>query len=286
MTEEVNTRLSYSSGTLLKNCSMKYYHYKVAGVAKDPDSEDNSDAFNIGKAFHWVLEENNHTEDNLVDLLEKAVKNFNVEDSMGMLHAMLLRYLKLHKKSGLVVKKCELGLQNDIFEGYIDAIMTEEDGTWWVVDLKTARIAAETTFARLKTDTQLNLYCSFADDIALLLGLDRGKFGGARYRVTTKSVLKKKANESYFDHVMRTAKNIKSYDIIIPVSEMNPEQAYKDHELLHSRSMDLRHDVLKPEKNLSYCDSFFKPCEYWSRCHGDTFTNCKGALQMITENVE
>jgi hypothetical protein len=278
--------LSYSSLTLLKNCSMKYYNYKVAQVAKDPDSEDNMEAFNVGKAFHWILEESKHTEENLDKLLEQAIKAFEVEDHKSMLHAMVLRYVKLHQKSGLQLIKCELGLETDIFIGFVDAIMLDPNtNKWYIVDLKTAKILPKTTFARLKTDTQLNLYSYFKDDIALLLGLDRSNFGGARYRVVTKSSLTQKATESYHAHVIRTAKNIKAYDIIIPASQLDPKGAFQEFKKAHTKSMKLRKGTLKPEKNLSYCDSFFRPCEYWSQCHKDTFTKCKDELEVITENV-
>jgi hypothetical protein len=285
-TETVENKLSYSSATLLKNCSQKYYYYKVAGLSKDDDAEVNEEAFNIGKCFHWVLEETRHTDDLLVERLVTGCKTYEVEAHQGMIHAMLLRYLRCHQTSGLKVRSLELGISNDIFVGYIDAIMVDPiTDKWWIVDLKTAARASEITFARLATDTQLNLYASFADDIALLLGLDRGNFAGTRYRVTTKSKLKRKATESYDEHVIRTAKNVQSYDVIIPVDVMNPSKAYEDHERLYNKSMDLRIGVAKPERNLSYCDSFFKPCEYWSQCHGATFSKCKGSLEMITENV-
>lgn len=280
----VDTRLSYSSSTLLKNCSQKYYYYKILGVPKDADSTQSDTAFNCGKAFHYVLEENGHTEDRLDELLDIAVKSFEVEEHRGMLHAMILRYLQVHLKSGLEVVYCELGLNNPIFIGFIDAIMKDAEGGWWIVDLKTAARISEIKLASLASDTQLNLYSSFAKEVAIQLELDPKKFRGARYRVTTKTKLIKKASESYGDYVLRNAKNVKSYDIIIPVEKMDPKGTYAEHKRLHAKTLKMRKGTVKPEKNLSWCDSYFRSCEYWSQCHGSTFTESKETINMLTSN--
>lgn len=280
-----DTRLSYSSATLLKNCSQKYYYHKVSMPGRDIDADVNYDAFNVGKAFHWVMEENMHTDEDLDELVTAACSTFEVETSQSMIHAMLLRYLQCHKASGLTAVYCELGLDTKDFIGFIDVILKDEaTGDWWLGDLKTAKIVAATTFARLKKDVQLNLYASFAPWIADELGLDLKKFRGCRYRVTSKSVLKRKISESYYEHVRRTAKNVKSYDIIIPIEEMQPNETFKEHKRLHAQTMKMREGKVKPSKNLSYCDSFFKPCEFWSQCYGKTFTEMKDELEVVTSS--
>lgn len=278
--------LSYSSATLLKNCPQKYYYYKVAQVAKDSDYEQNEEAFNVGKAFHYVMEMNGHTENDLDSWLDKACRSFGVEDKKGMLNAMLLRYLQVHKKSGLSVVECEFELKTDDFIGYIDAIMKDDNGLWWIVDLKTASRYSPITQARLTKDVQLNLYSYFAPKIAEYYELDPKKFAGARYRVTTKSDLTKKVTESYADHVRRTAKNVKSYDIVIPIELMNPEEFMQEHEDLKFKADMMRKGLEEPTKNRSYCDSFFRPCEYWSQCHGKTYSESQELLEIIaSDNV-
>lgn len=279
-------KLSYSSATLLKNCSQKYYLYKVAKVPKDPDAAEDNEAFNVGKAFHYILEESNHTENRLGELLAEAVKSFEVEEHAAMIHAMLLRYLRLHQNSKLKVVKCELAVMNDIFEGFIDAVMSEDSGAWWIVDLKTARTLADTTIARINHDTQLNLYSYFYKEIGEALGLDPEKFAGARYRVTTKSSLTQKAKEDYNAFVLRTAANIKSYDIIIPKEKMVMEDTYRNHVKLYYRAQNLFNGGEAPEKNMSYCDSFFRPCEYFSQCFGKTFTESKASAQVVIEGKD
>lgn len=275
-----DTRLSYSSATLLKNCQQKYYFHKIAGTAKDPDYEENEAAFNLGKAFHWVLESNNHTQDRLGVLIDQAAKEFNVEEDKALLHGMLLRYLKLHLKSGLVVVHCEMEISNEKFVGYIDAIMKESNGGWWLVDLKTASRYSEITTAKLPKDVQLNLYSAFAKEAAIQFKLDARKFRGARYRVTTKSTARQKASEKYHEYVIRLANTVKSYDIAIPKKLMNPKETLQEHLEWHKFSMAMREGKVKPYKNLSYCDSYFRPCEFWSQCHGATYTECKSLLSV------
>lgn len=277
-------QLSYSSANLLKNCSQKYYWYKVKQVERDPDSEDNQDAFNVGKAFHHVLEMNMHTNERLTELLDEAVETFEVPEHKPMLHAMLMRYLQVHMKSNLKAVHCELGLQNPEFIGYIDVILADDEGNWWICDLKTARRFAETTLARLKLDVQLNLYTSFAEIIAEQLELDVHKFQGCRYRVTTKSSIKRRKTESYKDFVIRCAESIKSYDVIIPIEEMAPAMTMFEHEQLQKHALALHRGEAEPKKNMSYCDSFFRPCEYFSQCYGKTFTELKGDLEVITSD--
>jgi len=283
---EADTRLSYSSASLLTQCSMKYWHRKVNNTPVDSDIEQDTEAFRIGKAFHDVLERTMHTSSGLETALAIAVKQHEVEYFEGMIHAMLLRYLQVHGKSGLTAVKCELGLSNDQFIGFIDVILKDDEGNWWIADLKTASRVTDTTFARLPRDRQLNLYASFAHEVAGVLDLDIEKFKGCRYRVTTKSNLKKKASESYEAHVKRTAKNVKSYDVIIPIEVMNPSEFYKVHMVQHEVTMKLRAGEIAPSKNFGACESYFKPCEYWSQCMGCTFSEGKAKAQMLTtDNV-
>jgi hypothetical protein len=279
-----STQLSYSSATLLKNCQQKYYYHKVdTTVEKDPDYENNETAFNVGKAFHEVMELNNHTEEDLEGLLDQACIDYDVEDHKAMLHAMLLRYLQVHKKSGLTAHTCEFTLSNEHFIGFIDIILVDEEGNWWIGDLKTAARYSEITTARLPMDTQLNLYTSFYKQIAGVLELDVKKFKGSRYRVTTKYKLKRKLKEGYYDFVKRLAKGIKSYDIAIPLEEMDPDGFYADHMELHKLSMEFRSGKAIPKRNRSYCDSYFRPCEFWSQCHAKTYSE-SGKLEVFKSN--
>ena len=135
---EVN-RLSYSSGTLLNNCETKYVHYKVKKTPIDIDADDSTEAFNIGKAFHGVLEDTLHeiTEDT-TKLVEAACKKYDCEGKEALVEAMCRKYYQLNELTALQAIHCEYEIKTDVFIGYIDVVMTDKMGNWWIVDLKTA----------------------------------------------------------------------------------------------------------------------------------------------------
>lgn len=275
---EVDTSLSYSSATLLKNCETKYCHHKVWDTAGDSDFEDNYEAFNIGKAFHYVLENNGHTKDNLNTLLGQACEAYKVQHQKAHINAMILKYLQVHRQVGLKAVKCELEIREPkVFLGFIDVILTDEAGGWWIGDLKTAKYFTDITLKGLHLDTQLNTYAYFYQDVAECEGLDPTKFLGARYRVTTKPQIKRKKSESYNDFVRRCAEGIRSLDIEIPLHTMAPGQAWAEHMDLYKRSLELRKGA-EPTKNMTYCGQYFKPCKFWSQCHDHLFTGDNGVI--------
>lgn len=294
MFERGDTRLSYSSARLLQGCEQRYWHYKVSKTQQDSDVEDNTKAFAIGSSFHKVLEDNKHEEllniepaernDLIVRELEKCVQTEGLDEKdMALTHAMLIKYLRLRKKQGFKTLACEYSIPSKLVIGFIDLIEEDPNGGWWISDMKTAKTFWSTLVARLPQDRQINLYSHFAMDVARDLKLDLTKFKGCRYLVTTKSAAKKKANESYMDFVARMANGlIKSYAIEIPVSKLNPAAVYNEHVELHKRSMQLREGEA-PTKNFGYCENYFKPCPYWSQCHGDEFTNLKEGLNVEVE---
>lgn len=273
--------LSYSSAALLKNCSQKYYWYKVKQVARDADSDQDTTALDVGSAFHYVLEHSGHTDKDIGKHLTVACKEYNCEDQKALINAMVLKYLKAHKKSGLSVVQCEFEISDEVFLGYVDVVLSDEQGFWWIADLKTASRFSDITAAALHNNVQLNLYAHYSAEIAKHLKLDPDKFQGTRYRVTTKSKLKRKVTESHVDLVRRIYHAIESYDVAVPVALMNPQETFDNHMRLYHQALKLKSGEIKPSKNLSYCDSFFKPCEYFSQCHGYTFSELKDRLEVI-----
>lgn len=281
-----DTRLSYSSASLLRGCEQRYYYYKVAKIDIDEDQSKDTAAFNIGKAFHHILEMSKHEKpEKIGPLLEECVKLFNIEENeVGLVHAMVLKYLRLRAKQNMRCIACEYVIKDPVIVGFIDLIEEDMDtGLWYISDLKTAKTFYATTTARLPQDRQLNLYSYFAAQIAEEFNLDLAKFAGCRYKVTTKSTAKQRKTESYNDYVMRmTDSYIKSYDIIVPLEKMDIQSVIEEHLRLHNRSMDLRSGA-EPNKNYGYCESYFKPCEYWSNCHGECFSKMKDGLEVIEE---
>lgn len=281
-----DVRLSYSSMNLLNSCTQKYYHYKIANTPPDADAEEmDTSVFDIGTAFHYVLEMSEHVfnEDTLMKHLTNQAELFDfTEEQKAMVHGMLLKYHKLNIESGLKCIHAELELSSSTFFGLVDVIMVDPEGYWWIVDLKTAARLQPLTVARLNRDMQLNLYAAFAEGIAGHLELDEKKFLGCRYRVTTKPKLKRKKTESYAAFVKRNYKSCTSYDIAIPIADMNPKQAVELHHNKYEQANRLRSGEEKPIKNFASCDSYFRACAYWSQCCGRTHTESVEAMKDNT----
>jgi hypothetical protein len=256
-------KLSYSSLKTLQSCEQKLWHYKVNGTAVDADHVE-SEALGFGKAFHYVLENTNH---NSVhdELINKACIEFNIEESdRTLLKKMLVNYVQYHKESGIEVVKCELGLDHPKFTGFIDALGVDKFGGWWIIDLKTSSRFDESILSRLPLDLQLNLYSYFSDTIKnLVSSLDGKKFKGCRYRVVTKT------------------KDAKVYDIEVPLEVMDPKLAWSILEDNHARAEQLCSGEA-PKRNYSACMEYFKPCQYFSQCHGHLFSEAKGRVILHT----
>lgn len=275
-------KMSYSSQGVLQNCEQEYWHYKVNQTKPDPDYED-SDAFGFGKAFHEVLEKSKHNAFHKEHLIE-AMETHEVDASdMGPLMAMGKRYLKLHKLSGLKVIKCEFQIETREYVGYIDMIMVGADGSWWIGDLKTtSRFDEKNLPPRLAKDAQLNVYSYFAEDIARGLELDPDKFMGCRYRAITKPKIVQKGKETPEEYADRVSdSHVEVYDIEVPREFMNPKEAWDSIVISQSRSLELQAGEV-PRRNYKGCINYFKPCKYFSQCHGRTFTEAGNMVKIHT----
>lgn len=290
MFEEEDTRLSYSSANLLRNCEQKYHHYKIAKKDVDPDSDarDNSH-FALGKAFHYVNEISMHRKPKkVIELLEKCVQDEGLrEEDVGLVHAMLIQYWRLRDKGEFHAVACEHKIEDENVLGFIDLIEKNKDGYWTISDLKTAASFYENKIPELARDRQLNLYGSYAESIAKAHNLDIDKFLGCRYLVTTKSKAVQQVKESYKDYVMRLVekKLVRSYAIFIPKELMDYSGARDEHLELYKRSMQLREGLI-PHKNYTYCNAFFRPCEYFSQCHGMTVTEYMENKKIIVDAIK
>jgi len=284
------TQLSYSSMCDLATCEAKYYFRKVAMVPKDADAEE-SEALGVGKAFHEYLEDVLHGEKFNAKTFDSAVMakaiEHNVEEEAHLIGAMALAYMKLHKASGLIVVKCEQQVETPKYNGFIDVILKDASGNWWIGDLKTAARFDDKKVAQLPKDQQLNLYSYFADHLAGFFDLDPKKFKGCRYRVTTKTKSVVKANESITDFAKRMVDkgSVTSYDAIIPVDVMDIENTWKHFEVMQERAVAIQNGEM-PTKNLGACMNFFRPCDYWSQCHGKCFTDMTTKPEVIVMTTE
>lgn len=282
--ETVDTRLSSSSATAMRGCEQKWYHYKVAKSDKDPDHEE-SNAFIVGKAFHYIIEKTNHeAPKKILPLLKECSEHEDIglkKEDYPLLIGMVHSYCELHKKMGLSVVACEEELSDEEFIGYVDAILKDDKtGQWWIEDNKTYANFSPSNAAGWGNHVQLNLYAYFAPVLAKKYKLNIKKFAGCRIRVTTKPRIKQKAKESLKDLANRFKETCASYDVEIPIGIMNPEHHMQEHKYLHQRSLELWNGHDTPIKNYDNCFSYFKPCEYWSKCHRDTHSRCEMKVKV------
>jgi hypothetical protein len=270
-------KLSVSSLKTLQSCEAKYHHYKVAETPKDQDYQE-SEAANLGKAFHQVMELTKHKSWNM-ELLKKAMADHNVDPEEEMLlRVMLQKYVAYHAASGLEVVYCELGIETNVTVLYIDAVAIAKDATgkpygWWIVDLKTAGRHDENLLPQLARDLQMNHYAAFADDVEVGVPEVAGlKFLGCRYR----QIIKSKAGT-----LGGLEKGVKVFDIEIPAHALRVEETKSLFNHIHDRAVQL-HQGEAPTKNYSACFNYFSPCQYFSKCHGELFTKNHNKVTVHT----
>lgn len=280
MKEVAPVRLSHSSANLLRGCETKYVHYKVKETEKDSDFEENAEHFQIGKAVHAICENTlyEYEKESFEHWSKYCVEQYMVEEYKYMIQAMVFKLYKLHKKEGLHVIECEYKIETDVTLGYVDLIAGDDKGNWWIIDLKTTKQLYLPTVAKLAKDYQLNLYAAHIKEIAAEFKLDVKKFMGCRYRVVTKSTAKPRDGETLKSYITRN-RGIKGYEVIIPKDLMDPATALRDHKRLQKRATALFKGS-KPTCDYSYCNSFFRPCEYYSQCHDMEYSDAVEELEV------
>lgn len=283
--------LSNSSAKTLMTCEQKYVHYKVKHTPKDSDYV-KSDALSIGSAVHYCVESNKWNKPKLSDALKHCVEGEDIQlahENRELVAAMALELVAHHKTTKMKVLEVEFELKTDEFIGYVDALMEDEEGEWWIVDLKTARTLDTKGLPALPRDTQLNLYAYFKDTIADMFNLDANNFGGCRWRVCTKPSLKRRIEEIKedgsvsIDYIKRLRKSTKVYDVKIPVVLLDTEGTYARHHDAFLLSKKMFKPSFKPKKNFAACMNYFKPCEYFSHCHGMEYSKIE--RPVVTEYV-
>lgn len=266
-------QLSYSSMTEIATCQQKYVHRKILGTPRDV--EDDEEALNIGKAFHQILEKGMHKAVH-EEYVKAACEEFKVEDKIELIRAMATKNVELHIASGLRTVKVELGIGDTKSTGFIDAIFVDDAlKQWWIGDEKTAARFDENLLPRLPLDPQLNRYAAFADSMQEFLPeLNGFVFAGARYRVTTKPKLK----NATFDKLLAA---VDVYDIVIPAKAMNPAAITETFNQYHDIALGLHNGVV-PVKNFKACFDYFRPCPYFSQCHGKKFDEAATDVEIRT----
>ena len=255
----------------LQSCEQKYWHYKIANTAKDEDYEE-SDALGLGKAFHGVLEKNLHKKYSEQDIISAMVE-FNVDPSdKDLLTTMLKKYVEFRELSGIKVVKCELQITTSVYNGFLDYIAIQGN-KWFIGDLKTAARHDESILSRLPLDPQLNLYAHFASEIDIAVPEVAGlEFAGCLYSQITKS---KAGTQKGLDA------GVKVFETFVPIEAMNPELIWGLFQDAQTRAEELTAGEA-PKKNFGSCMSYFSPCQYFSQCHGKTFTDNRNKVKVTT----
>lgn len=274
--------LSPSSFQLYQACSRKYWFKKVKKLSPDRDYSDDTSVFNIGKAFHRACEDSLHLPSKLaIDELSGICElhELDTQEYLPVVYAMLLQYEQVHLKSGLSVVACETEIETEVFFGIVDVVLADSYGNWWIGDLKTAASFTPAQVAGLLTHPQLNLYSAHAPVLARKHNLELSKFKGCRYRVTTKSKLKRKDLEPFKDYVDRLRSSIKSLDYSLPFERMNSRAIYLEHKKVLQSIATGTEDAFKP--NYGNCFAYYKPCEFWSQCNGGKCYSEVGEIEVI-----
>lgn len=276
-------RLSYSSSQLLALCEYKYYAAKIAKFPVDEDSQAQDDhALRFGSALHYIMEMTLHDKNNYTkEYLKEALLQFKLTDYQDMMKliASCLAYYKLSAGSELRIIHCELEIKTSEIVGYVDAIGVDSLGRWWIVDLKTTSWFKALLPIRLRRDPQLSIYAAHKEQIAEKLGLKVEDFGGVIYRVVSKSKHVVKPDETAGEFLKRA--KILARAVMVPASELDENNVMSQHLRLYDRSVALLTVGTniapgeEPLRNYSRCLEWERPCEYWSRCYGKSFTECQ-----------
>jgi hypothetical protein len=287
MTDEVKPKkpllppLSYSSMNEILGCEQKYAFRKVLELEPDDDYAKETDAMDIGSVFHTCLELCEHDLKGfkfptLVECIEEYPDTLDLKTHGPLLWAMLRRYKLLHEDMSLKPAHIELELlAPKEYKGYVDAVLEDENG-YWITDIKTAATLSRFLRSRLADDRQLNLYVHWFNKILK----PEKPILGCRYRVVTKSRLKYKKVESFKQLSDRIFSGINAHEFVIPLNLMDPDSAYSTFKKVRVTQKKLHKDTV-PTRNFNHCESYFRPCEYWSRCHKKQFTDDFG----VKENV-
>ncbi len=281
--------LSYSSEGIFETCQRKFCFNRWK-VPTDPSDKIH---FAVGKAFHLVNEWTRHGEhcEHTLEAIRPLICKAMAEESITAeiveyprQAAMLLQYWKLHKASGLTCAALEMKIGDEWETGFIDAVMQNNVGHWWIVDLKTAARFDDSMPPRLGKDPQLLKYASYKEDVAEKCGLNVDDFQGCLYRVTTKTKIAVKVHEagpegSWESYVARAGVSTYEVAVVLKESDIIEQEEISAQNVRAARSL-LAHGI--PKANYRKCYDYFSPCEYFSKCFGKTFAELKEEVVVFT----
>lgn len=265
---ELPPYLSASQIGTLEECGRKYiYRY----VLKIPETF-KSPALTVGSAFHKLLEGKDAEADTLLSTLE----------SDGYPHRAIVRKMRIsHEKATAALpqtaaKEIEFTdrtLGYSLY-GFVDAVRVDTDGSWFLCEHKTAASVDENKRVMLATDLQVNTYAYSAPTIAAQLGLDKHRFQGVYYTITTKPRERVKKSELPGEYIARATVDTAVWKLTsdllqesenIVKAKYGYANAMRQHLLeLYEKSGNIHHIPA----NQKACFNFNSPCPYFKECYG------------------
>ncbi len=105
------------------------------------------------------------------------------------------------------------------------------------------------------------------------LGLKVEMFAGCKYRVVTKAKLKRRDDDTFKTYSDRFYKSVKALEFTVKVEDLEPNRIMEDFDQVRKLQIQLMGGRKKPIRNYNSCDSYYRPCDYWSRCHATHYTD-------------
>jgi len=293
-------KLSHSARTTLYTCQRKWLFAKTH-VEKDFDAPDDEN-LRFGSAVHHVLEHTNRVrqdQERILELTREAGEKYRMGHKLHGIYYCAQNYFDMHLKSGLECLYSEVRFDLGWWVGIVDEILYDNTHkVWWIGDTKTTgRAEIEKWTASLKFDPQMMTYAAFHIEIARVLQdpkIRPENFAGCRYRPTLKLGDTRDAEplpeETCHDYwVRQIGKKIRgkvkaekecAWDFVIEYGAGDIYKLRSDHirHLLSDLCLaeNIYHYRQIASRNYGSCMAWFRPCEYWSRCHGGRcYTNTK-----------
>jgi len=295
-------QLSYSAESTYLTCPFRYAAEKIYRLPIDEDASDDTTAFRWGKVVHGVMEDTDWNGKNYTEkifeahLLEQgfmrkmesgkiALQEMKDNQLVFAMFAAIQSLYAFSKKQKLKTVCCEFKIDLPWLLGYIDQICVDENGFWWIRDLKTSGRISEKEYVRLSRDRQCNVYAhpEVLELIEKELGLAHERFMGVRYTVVFKTTAVVKAGETREAYAKRTKPKI--VEAVIPKEGLDPKKIKSEHiRSIETLNIYRNDKTLEPPRVFggASCYSYMRPCPYWSRCYGKTYTESEKELEIVT----
>jgi len=309
---DTRMKTTYSLWALFKNCRKKcQIRYLLEYVS--PDKNDN---FTYGTLIHNCLEHWYKTNERNFDA-ELTEAELKIDQEIKSI-AMMDEYLNVYPTEDFKVIEVEYEFEDDIINpetghksrsfklgGKVDGIVQKPDGTYWILEHKTASTIDAGYISKLWTDFQILLY---AYSVERTLDI---KIEGIIYNILGKCGLKMGKGESEaeyqerYDALVAKSKSGKSsakrkmsetedmfFDRCTEWYQDKSNQVFHREEILLDRNRikelqielwDLTKSFLEAQKrgvfykNNTFCTQFNSLCEYYQYCSS-------GENPMILEN--